>query len=69
MKDELIQQFELHDVDSGSVLFTWLPVEWKLKVYSVVTLKEIPNRKWVVRKCYETTMPRHSLNRGWNNNI
>lgn len=65
----MLKQYELLDEESRSVLVVWLEQDPRVKLRKLITLKEVPDRKWRVMKIFDQTVERSDIKRGWNNNI
>lgn len=66
---EMLKQYQLVEEDSNSVLLVWLEYDNRVKEGSLISLKEVPERKWRVVNIYDTRLERNDIKRGWNNNI
>ena len=53
-KSHLMKQYELRD-EAGSILVCWLPYDARVKIGVRVTLKGLPNRRWIVNTIYTLT--------------
>ena len=65
----MLRQHQLIDEESHSVLLVWLDHDPRVKEGSLISLKEVPDRKWRVVNIYPTSLQRTDIKRGWNNNI
>lgn len=65
----MLKQYELKDPESESTMVCWLEHDPRVKLHSMLSLKEIPGVLWVVAKIYEGERNRSDIKRGWNNNI
>ena len=58
----MMLQYELRDADNTQ-LVCWL--DQKLTVGTVITLEEMPDRKWRVQYAYNTPMDKQALHKPW----
>jgi hypothetical protein len=58
----MMLQYELVDQDNTQ-LVCWL--DQKLSVGTVITLEEMPERKWRVRVAYTTPVDKQTLHKPW----
>jgi hypothetical protein len=65
----MLKQYELLEPESDSRMVCWLPIDPRVKLFSTLTLKDIPGRVWTVTKIYDAVKSRDDIKRGWNNNI
>lgn len=62
----ILQQYELGQ--GITRMKTWLPLDKRVRVGSVLTLEKEDGR-WRVLQAFEARIELSSINRGWNNNI
>ena len=60
------RQYELVEVNGEAVMIVWLPVDPRVKLRSVITIKEIPDTKWLVTEVFVTEQPDQEFHRKWN---
>jgi hypothetical protein len=65
----MLKQYVLQERESQSVMVCWLEIDPRVKVGTVLTLKEIPDRTWVVSDVFTAVKDRTDIKRGWHNNI
>tara|TARA_R110000868_G_scaffold79604_22_gene226447 strand:+ start:407 stop:604 length:198 start_codon:yes stop_codon:yes gene_type:complete len=65
----MLKQYELLEPESESHMVCWLALDPRVKIGSMIKLKDIPDRIWIVSKIYEGSRDRADIKRGWNNNI
>lgn len=60
-----LNQVELYDANCQSRLVCWLPVDSRIKRRAILTLKEIPDRDWIVLRVFKTQIEDADMNRRW----
>ena len=67
----ILRQYVLSDPATSARLVCWLEHQPRVRPGTRITLKDFPDRTWVVKKIYQTerTDADMRFSRGWNNNI
>lgn len=60
-----LRQVELFDAETHATLHCWLDVDPRIKQRAIVTLKGVPNRRWIVMRVYQTVRDESDVYRGW----